>query len=237
MKKKMNIVFKTFFIVFATLMLLNSCSSNEPELPKSPEAKAAYDQSSAGIIKGVLVGSSGVFKFSIMNGNDSVYCKVDFDGKSGTLTSTDFSGWTPGSAINRAKFSGKVGDLDVVVYLSCDSNGANTSVEFTIPGHTVIATAIKETSTSIVKGYEGTYVSNNLKTNEKNDEGTFNLITINGIVKGYHKGLEGGDSFDGTISGNDLTIGKDVLHIDETTISGTVITSESKITVTGKRTL
>lgn len=236
---KQNLKNKNLFAIILISLLFISCTTNDPaiKLPTSPEAIAAYDASSAGIIKGILVGSTGNFKFSVKNGNDSVYCKVTFDGNTGTLLSTDFQSWTPGQAINRAKFTGKVGTVDVVVYLSCGTDGSNTSVEFTIPGHTIVVSVIKETSTALVKGYEGTYITYDLKTNAKKDNGTFNFITKNSAVIGYHKGTDGSGQFEGTISGSTLTIGTDVLTIDETTVSGTVMNTDSKITVTGKRTL
>lgn len=235
---KQNLKNKTLVAIILISLVFISCTTNDPavKLPTSPEALASFDASSAGIIKGILVGSTGNFKFSIKNGNDSIYCKVTFDGNTGTLISTDFQSWTPGQAINRAKFTGKVGTTDVVVYLSCGTDGSNTSVEFSIPGHTVVVSVLKETSTCLVKGYEGTYSTFDLKTNAKKDNGTFNFITKNGMVIGYHKGTDGSGEFEGTISANKLTIASDVLDIDETTVSGTLI-GDSKIVVTGKRTL
>lgn len=235
---KQNLKNKTLVAIILISLVFISCTTNDPavKLPTSPEAIAAYDASSAGIIKGILVGSTGNFKFSIKNGNDSIYCKVTFDGNTGTLISTDFQSWIPGQAINRAKFTGKVGTTDVVVYLSCGADGSNTSVEFSIPGHTVVVSVIKETSTSLVKGYEGTYSTYDLKTNVKKYDGTFNFITKNGFVIGYHKGTDGSGEFEGTISGNKLTIDADILDIDDATVSGTLI-GDSKIVVSGKRTL
>lgn len=226
--------------VFLTGFLLVSCINlNEPKLPSGPEALAAYDHSSAGIVKGVLVGSSGVFKFSIKNGNDSVYCLVTFDGATGMLLpTTDMSAWNPGDAFS-ATFTGTVGGTDVSVYFKCNSDGTSPVATFTIPGHDVTVSLYKETSTLLVKGYEGTYINYDIATNKELDHGTFNFVEYNGAVSGTHSGTDGTGSFTGTVANSKLTIDKDELDITDTSVSGSIIHSENteKIVVTGKRTL
>lgn len=237
---KTNRIFAAFVILMTGIFLTSCININEPKLPSTPQALAAYDHSSAGIVKGVLVGSSGVFKFSIKNGNDSVYCLVTFDGATGMLLpTTDMSSWNPGDAF-AATFSGTVGGTNVSVYFKCNNDGTSPSASFTIPGHNVSVSLYKETSTLIVKGYEGTYINYDVATNKEIDHGTFNFVEYNGNVAGTHSGTDGSGSFTGTVANGKLTIDNGQLDITDTSVSGTVLHSENnseKLVVTGKRTL
>ncbi|MDD4971828.1 MAG: hypothetical protein PHT07_20570 [Paludibacter sp.] len=244
--KKLLVLFALVIMTLACVFL--SCTSNDPAnsgLPGKPEALAANDHSSAGVIKGVLVGSTGVFKFSIKNGNDSIYCKVTFDGKTGLLLAPSMSTWTAGQVI-AATFTGNVGGTEVSVYLKCNADGGSPTATFTIPGHQVSVSLYKETSTSLVKGYEGTYSTVNVSSGAKIDNGTFNFILYNGLVAGTHSGTDGSGTFTATVSGTKMTFLDDnstrsqVLDIDDTTVSGSMFTSSDnteKTTVAGKRTL
>lgn len=223
-----------------------SCSKDEKEEPKavatlatSPEAKAAYDNNSGGVIKGVLVGSSGIFKFSLKNGNDSVYCKVTFDGVSGTLTTTELNSWTPGQAISNAHFTGMLGATAVSVSLSSAADGTGISTSFEIANHFVVATPLKETSTLLVKAYEGTYRNSTISNNATTDEGIFNFVVMNNYVYGtrYSSTYKQSRNIKGTVSGNSLNVDGKVFQIDDQTVSASLSDTEEKLVVAGKRTL
>ncbi len=222
-----------------------SCSNNDDnggnKLASVPEAIATYDNMSGGIIKGVMVGSTGVFKFSLKNGNDSVYCQTTFDGVTSKLLSTDLVNWTPGQAINRAKFNGLLGSTNVVVYLTCDANGGNIAVDFQIAGHIIVSTPIKETSTQLVKGYEGSYKTTKISDQSTVDEGIFNFVVINNNIYGsrYSVTHVNTAAIKGIITGTSLNIDGKLLYIDDEKISANSTDSEGteKLVVTGKRTL
>lgn len=230
-------------IVFSLLFVfLFACTeTDEPQLPSAPEAKATYDNTSGGIIKGVMVGSSGVFKFVLKNGNDSVYCTTTFDGATGMLTTTDLATWTPGQAIDRAKFTGKLGSTDVVVYLSCAANGSGIVVDFQIAGHFIVSTPIKETSTQLVKAYEGTYKTTKISDKSTVDEGVFNFVLINNGIFGtrYSKTYNESRNIKGIVNGNVLTVDDRVMNIDDTKVNCDITVSEGteRLIVDGKRTL
>jgi len=223
-----------------------SSSTVNPLLPSQPEALAAYDHSSAGVVKGVIVGSSGNFKFSIKNGNDSIYCKLTFDGKTGMLYSTSFANWSPGQAITKAVFTGIIGGVNVSVTLSCNADGTNPSITVSIPGHNVNVCIYKETSSQLVKGYEGTYTTYDAKTGAKADTGTFNFVTYNSVANIYHSGSDGSGNDAATVSGTKLIFHDPTnaspdqsLYIDDFTVSGTLVVSSGtkNAIVAGKRTL
>ncbi len=241
---KTNQLKRSLVAVLATIlfsMVFPSCTTNDPssKLATKPEALVAYDNSSAGIVKGTLVGSTGIFKFSIKNGNDSVYCKVTFDGQTGMLLpTTNLTSWQPGTSFG-ATFSGTVGGVAVSVYFKCSADGSSPSATFTIPNHTISVNLYKETSTGLVKGYEGTYKVITIATNVEKYNGTFNFVQNNGVVSGTRSGTDGTGTFTGTVAAGKLTIETDVIDISETTVSGTVMKTggTEKIVVTGTRTL
>lgn len=133
----------------------------------SPEAKSQYDNSSAGVYKGIIVGSSGVVALYLYNTGTEVKMLVTFDGKNTTLSTTSLSAWAPGQAINAAVFTGTLDGQPVAATFSVGANGLNPVMTATIPGHTVTIAVYKETSTALVKNYEGTY--------EGSEQGTFNM--------------------------------------------------------------
>lgn len=231
----------SLFLTFIGLINYSCTEESEIQLPVTPEAKAVYDSNSGGIIKGVMVGSSGVFKFSLKNGNDSVYCQVTFDGQSGRLYSTDLTNWTPGEIIDHAEFSGKIGSTDVVVYLSCAANGTGIVVDFRIAGHFIVSTPIKETSELLVKAYEGTYKTTKISDNSVVDEGIFNFVLMNNAIYGTRYSQTNNDTrnIKGIISGNTLTVDDKTMTIDDEKVSCNTTVSEGteKLVVNGKRTM
>src|SRR5690606_31756711 len=100
--------------IILTLFFFTGCKKGEKQdrsdkctsCVSSPEAQAQLDNSSAGVYKGVITGSSGTLVFYIGNGNSEIKALITFDGKSAVLTNTSLSDWTPGDAVNAAIFTG-----------------------------------------------------------------------------------------------------------------------------------
>lgn len=138
-----------------------------PTCVTTPEAKAEYDASSGGVYKGVIVGSTGTIALYLYNTGTEVKALVSFDGQNATMTTQSLSSWSPGQAITNALFTGTINGQAISAYFSVGANGANPQVQLTIPGHTVKVAVYKETSTTLVKNYEGTYTGD--------DAGTFNM--------------------------------------------------------------
>lgn len=238
---------KTFVAIVATAFILvsiflTSCTTNDPalNLATKPEAVAANNASSAGVYKGIIVGSSGYFSLSIKNGNDAATCKFIFDGKEATLTSASFGSWTSGQSINNALFTGTLDGKTINLTFSCNADGSNPTTIVTIPGHTVYTTVIKEKSDMLVKCYEGTYT---VAKKSGTINGTWNFVayklgTGNGsLVAGYRadpqsNGAISGDEVDGV-----LQIGDGKLQMTETKVNGSFKNSSGDlVSVTGKRT-
>jgi hypothetical protein len=175
-------------LMFAMLLLagLASCKKEDekptetttpytcPTCTTTPEAKAEYDHSSAGVYKGIIVGSSGTVALHLYNTGTEVKMLVTFDGKSTTLSTTSLSAWAPGQAITAAIFTGMLDGKAITATFSVNPNGQNPVLTAAIPGHTIVVSVYKETSTSMVKSYEGTYDGN-----DPDNKGTFNM-TLNG---------------------------------------------------------
>lgn len=213
----------------------DSGSDSSSNIETTPSAVAALNSSSAGVYKGVLVGSSGYFKISIKNGTDSIFCNFKFDDKSVNLTNTSLANWTPGTAIANAIFSGIWNGQSVSLSFSCSASGTNPTLTVTVPGHTVNVSIYKETSTTLVKCYEGTYV---IAKQAGNVNGIWNFIVYGNIMIGYHSDSESNGVITGTISGNTLTMDQANLTINDTNVSGSFPDGNGNtVTVTGKRTL
>lgn len=138
-----------------------------PTCVTAPEAKAEHDGGSGGVYKGVLVGSTGTIAMYLYNSGTDVKALIIFDGKNATLTTTSLSAWQPGQAITNALFTGTVDGKAVQATFSVGANGQNPVLSVLITGHQIVASVFKETSTSLVKNYEGTYAGA--------DSGTFNM--------------------------------------------------------------
>ncbi len=138
-----------------------------PTCVTTPEAKAEHDGGSGGVYKGVIVGSTGTIALYLYNTGTEVKALVSFDGKNATLTTQDLPTWQPGDPIAGAEFTGKLDGKDITAIFSCGPEGQLPAVTLTIPGHTVKVAVYKETSTALVKNYEGTYTGDN--------DGTFNM--------------------------------------------------------------
>ncbi len=137
----------------------------------TPEAVTMYDHNSAGVYKGVIVGSTGTIALYLYNTGTEVEALVSFDGQSATLTTQSLNNWTPGQSITNAVFTGDINGETITAYFSVGENGENPVVELTIPDHNVVVAVYKETSAQLIKSFQGDYSGD--------ESGTFNLV-LNG---------------------------------------------------------
>lgn len=239
--------------VVAMFFLLNGCKKKEDDKPTTPttpsytcascttapEAKAANDNTSKGIYKGIIIGSSGTIKFDLANGDSTIKAYMTIDGTSVTLTAS--VKWVSGSSYVSA-FTGTMNGSPVSITFSVNPDGTNPTVtSSSIPGHANATLEIaKETSASLLKCYEGTY-----KSIAKGKSGTFNLLLSTSLKKWSARTREDGQteagkvtgtfdnnkfSFDGNVTGGATLSGDNI-------VDGTFKTDSDNGTWSGKRTL
>ncbi|HEY9362990.1 MAG TPA: hypothetical protein VIQ00_07005 [Chitinophagaceae bacterium] len=203
-----------------------------------PDALAANDASSKGIYKGVVIGSSGTISFNVMNDGTGITSTLVIDGTTVNLTSSIT--WTAGQAYV-APFTGTLNGSPVSITFTVSANGGTPSITTSsIPGHPNASfTIVKETSSSLIECFEGTYHSS------LPEDGTFNLLLsraakvwgadvrkngetetddAKGIITSDNKLVEENGTVMGTLSNDE--------------IKGSFNDSNGrKITITGKRTL
>jgi hypothetical protein len=160
------------------LLLLSACNLGGDNIEgyvspygTTPIANPDYDDSSAGVYRGVLVGSQGIFQIYIANEPDVYEAYLQFDDSSCTLYTEYFSDnpdWEPGGQvqIENAIFEGTFPDdgttwanENATIDFSVGANGGitNNMVEVTIGGHTdpIIVLVSKERSDQLVLQYVG----------------------------------------------------------------------------------
>lgn len=203
----------------------------------TPEAIAANDAISKGIYKGVIIGSSGTIKFDIANAGNTVSAVMVLDGTIVNLTSN--ATWTAGQAYT-STFTGTLNGSAVSITLTVNTNGQNPVITaFTIPGHTNASfTLFKETSSSLIECFEGSY------TTTKPETGTFNIMLSRSLKRfggsARATGSTRSEGIDGTIdaNGNLIQDGNTVATLSGDELHGAFKDSDGKsVTVTGKRTL
>lgn len=175
----------------------------------TPDAKAANDNISKGIYKGVIVGSSGTIKFDIMNNDSTIKAYMVIDGESVTLTAS--VAWKAGEAFV-SPFQGTLKGEAVSITFSVGSDGESPTVTtMSIPGHPNASLTIsKETSTNLIKCFEGTY-----KNTTSGETGNFDLFLSASLKKwsaqvkadGGSKPFNVPGTFDGTTLSYDLGSG------------------------------
>lgn len=243
-------------ILFAGLFLsvaLMSCkkdedNTNNPTPTPTPytcsscvttsQAKAAYDASSKGVYKGIVIGSTGTIKFDISNDTNLITAVLTLDGIAATLTSA--VSWTSGVAYV-ADFTGTFNGAPVTVKFQVDATGTNpVIITSSIPGHPGASfTLEKEKSTALLECFEGIYSTT------KPETGTFNILLSRKLGKfgGASRetgSLESDDIDDGSIdaSNNLLMDGIIIGKLSGDTIDGSFKDSNgSTVTIKGKRTL
>ncbi len=236
--------------IAALLCISNSCSkssdSSTPGSGSNPSsgttAQAAYDNQSGGIYKGTLTGSSGYFVVNLQTSKPYViYQWTDPASAIDSLPATSLSNWQSGQALSKALFTGASGTK---FWFSVGVNGSNPVVDSVyFPNHSgpVYVTIAKETSTNLIKIYQGTGtpVSSN---GGKCVNGIINIWTGGGMAVGTFlasNGDHGGGS--GTISGNQIQLsmggesGTLTISSDASFISGTVSGNSCSHTISLKR--
>lgn len=226
--------------------IFNSCKkSDDSSTPtytcttcvSAPEAKAANDNLSKGMYKGVVVGSTGTIKFNIANDSSSITATMVLDGQTVVLTSNVT--WTAGQSY-MAPFTGTLNGQAITINFRVDFDGGNpiiTSAD--IPGHpNATFDIVKETSSALIECFEGTYSTTEPET------GTFNILLSRQLGKWGGVARKDGDPTPNEASGvivNGMLKDDDGHEIG--TLSGDNITGSFKdsdnntVTVNGKRTL
>jgi hypothetical protein len=184
----------------------------------TPDAKPANDNISKGIYKGVVVGSSGTIKFDIMNSDTTIKAYMVIDSVNVTLTAS--VAWTSGSAYV-SPFTGTMNGQPVSITFSIDINGGNPTVtSMNIPGHpNATLTVSKETSTNLIKCFEGTVTD--ITTGET---GTFDLMLSTELKKWGAQvrvaGKTSSSSVSGTFDGTTLSFDDGKGSTGSATLSG-----------------
>lgn len=237
---------KIILVLTSAIILLfsTSCKKDSTTNPpytcascvQTPEALAANDNSSKGIYKGVVIGSTGTIKFNVANNGTDITALLVIDGVSATLTST--LAWVGGQPYV-APFTGTFNGAAATVTFSVDADGMNaTVVSSNIPGHTsAVFAIIKETSSALVEGYNGTYSTTAPET------GVFNILISRpaGLWGGISRenGQSSTDDQDGTYVNGKLFQGTTQIG----TLNGDVITgsfldgNNNTVTIEGRRVL
>ncbi|MBX9853876.1 MAG: hypothetical protein K2X86_19205 [Cytophagaceae bacterium] len=231
-------------VLFSTALLV-SCKKEKEKAPApnepyscatcadSPEALASNDASSAGIYKGVITGSSGNFKIVLENGSSNIFIVATFQGVTDTLTTNSLSSWNPGDAIVSAVFTG---DQEISITFSVNADGSSPTATAAITGYSnVTVSIVKETSTTLVQCFEGTFAGFS--------SGNFNFWLTSTSIGGVAKSTTGSpDIFTGNVTGTTIT----GITSNSTNFSGTLSgdnasgnwnNSYGSGTWTGKRTL
>lgn len=184
-----------FSILALAFLSISSCSKkgdNSGKETEKPSAKAQFDNSNYGIYKGVFVGSSGVIIINIDNDN-TITATLTIDGVTSNFSTTQTVQQNQETTVDFTNGNNSF-------TFSVDENGANPSItNIIINGHPNAAMLVlKETSTAIVKCYEGTFTGG--------DAGTFNAVISGSLVSGLALSNTYGDTYyvTGTVSDNQI---------------------------------
>ena len=233
--KKIILSLLTLFVLFI------SCKKDKTSDPAytcttcktTPDAKVANDASNKGVYKGVIIGSTGTIMFDLQNNGTALTAVMVLDGVTVNLTASVsiVAGQT-----YVAPFTGTLSGQPVSITFSVGAIGGTPTVTTSsIPGHPSSSfTIIKETSSSLVEAFEGTYSTT------QPESGTFNMVLSRSLK------LFGGNSrknatttnnpFSGIINANNELIDGNQKRI--AILNGDVMTSgDPTLTINAKRTL
>lgn len=246
MKTFKNQIALLIFPAFLIGILMTSCSKDD-ETPvasytcltckTTPDALAANDASVKGMYKGIIIGSTGTISINIQNGSSTITATMVLDGVSVALTSNvavvDGQSYV-------APFTGTFNGSPITMTFSVGLGGSSpTMVSSSIPGHpNAVFVLSKETSTSLIEGFEGTYAVTG------GEKGVFNIVLSRSLAKfGYvvrEDGQTDTDSGSGTINSSSqlLLDGRVIGTITGDALNGSFKDDTNRtVTVTGKRTL
>ncbi len=251
MKNLKKISLALLIVLFMSNCKKNTATTDTPTTFKctscttTPEAQAANNTSTKGIYIGVLIGSTGTIKFDIANSGTSITGIMIIDGVTVNLTtSTAIVSGQKYSAV----FTGLLNGSSVSVTFSINADGTNPVITLpSIPGHPNAAFLLnKETSTSLIEAYNGTYSTTTGTT--VTETGTFNMLlsrsaaTWSVIIRASTSTSTQINTDYGTISNNMLieanSNNKVIATLSGDQLDGKFTGGNSEVTtVTGKRVL
>jgi len=149
---------KSSYFFVTVLMLIVACKKSETKtasnnFPQSAETKPQYDNTSFGVYKAVIVGSTGTIIIKIKNGDNNIKAYLSITNSKDTLSTSQQV--IAGQAITNLKFVGRISSFN----LNADANGDNVEITaLSIVGHPgAVAIAVHENSNQQVFCYEGTF--------------------------------------------------------------------------------
>lgn len=151
---------KNWLLILLSAVIVFACGDDDssPAFPNAPEARSENDNSSKGVYKGVLIGSSGYVKVNIDNrGDGNISLTLNIDGNTYELTTEQE--YNSELGVFQGYFRGTIsGNIATIGFYAMD-NGRNYGFfDVSIPGHpNVCLQLIKEKSNAVVKCYAGTY--------------------------------------------------------------------------------
>ena len=171
------------FLSLVMLISFPSCSGDDDNsdpvytcttCSNSPDALAENNNTSKGVYKGIMVGSTGTISLNIQNGTNNITATMVIDGVSVALTSTAV---VIAGEVFVAPFTGVYNGSPVSITFQVAANGTTpTMISSDIPGHpNAVFTLLKETSTSLVEAFEGTYSKTD------GESGIFNIVLSSGL--------------------------------------------------------
>lgn len=215
------------WLLTGVLFVFSGCGDDEnpPAFPTAPEANAANDNSSKGIYKGVVIGSSGYVKVNIDNAGDGrISLTLSIDGTTTELaTDAEYNSET---GVFQGYFTGPFGSSTASVGFFVASNGNEYGFfDVEIPGHpNVCLQVIKEKSNALIRCFNGTYTGAQsgilnfvLYENEwqalARGEGETDCSLLEGTINGntldcdcdFDGDGEDDIAFSGTVNGNNLS--------------------------------
>jgi uncharacterized membrane protein len=188
-------------IIFSLLTLLSilSCSNSDSNgdsnqnLSQVPLAKSQYDNSNFGIYKGVFIGSSGTIILDLSNSTNSFTATLIIDGVTHNFITNQTIQQNQTTTINFVEGSNSF-------TFTVSANGSNPTItNLIINGHPNAALlVVKETSTVLIKCFEGTFSGTY--------SGTFNAVIYGNIIKAISRETpySGIYTNDGTVNNNQI---------------------------------
>ena len=156
-----NIAIMKPFLYLLIISLMTACEKSNSEkedkhpagVPTTPETKPQYNNTSFGVYKGVVLGSTGILIIRINNGDNEIKAYLTIDNQKDTLSNTQTL--IPGQAIVNLQFVGRISSMS----LSANADGSEAQINnLTIVGHpNASAIVVHENSTHQVLLYEGTF--------------------------------------------------------------------------------
>jgi hypothetical protein len=234
-------IVKIIIPLFILIVSFVSCKKDKASTPSytcttcktTPDAKAANDASNKGVYKGVIIGSSGTIMFDLQNNGTTITAIMVLDGVTVNLTAS--VSIVAGQSFV-APFTGTLNGQPVSITFSVGATGSTPTVTTSsIPGHPNSSfTIIKETSTSLVEAFEGTYSTT------QPESGNFNMV-LSRTLKVFggtsrKTGTTTNNSFSGIINASNELIdgtGKKIAKLNGDVMTG----GDATITINAKRTL